>query len=255
MNLVCYCRVSTDDQGKEGTSLETQASTLRRWAAEHKHTILATFTDDGVSGTIKMVKRPAGRMALQAIANGAQGIVAVDQDRYSRSASHWLEFAADMTAHGKDIYTVRNGGRPLAKTATDKLQSSIAATVAQYGRDTIAERTRETLAQIKGEGRRYGPIPLTALLVRGKLVPNEKMLEAARIAADLSEGGMSLRRIGATLVERGYPSRTPSGLWNPAEIKSLIRQRDGWQGVDGPIMPRAKKREGESDLDRVMAGR
>jgi site-specific DNA recombinase len=255
MNLIAYCRCSTDEQVRDGSSLDTQAASIRRWAAENKHALLGLFTDEGVSGTIKIVKRPAGRLAMQAIANGAQGIVAVDQDRYSRSASHWLEFVADMTRHGKDIYTVRNGNRPLAKTATDKLQSSIAASVAQYGRDTIAERTRETLAQIKQEGRRYGSVPLTAILVRGKLVNDERMIEAARLADALQKQGLSLRRIGDTLVERGYPSRTQSGVWNPAEVKSLIRQRDGWQGVDGPLMPRVKKAEGESDIGRLMLGR
>jgi site-specific DNA recombinase len=47
---VIYCRVSTDKQAEEGTSLETQEEVLRSRAKQEGWDVVIVYRDEGVSG-------------------------------------------------------------------------------------------------------------------------------------------------------------------------------------------------------------
>ena len=47
---IIYLRVSTEDQAKEGVSLETQEAKGRAWADFNGFSHVFTFTDAGISG-------------------------------------------------------------------------------------------------------------------------------------------------------------------------------------------------------------
>ena len=49
MNIIGYCRVSTDNQKEEGTIL-IQRQYLEDYAAAQGHQLLKVFSDEGVSG-------------------------------------------------------------------------------------------------------------------------------------------------------------------------------------------------------------
>ena len=55
MKLIGYCRVSTENQKKEGT-IELQRSNLTEYAEREGHELVRVFEDEGVSGG--MEKRP-----------------------------------------------------------------------------------------------------------------------------------------------------------------------------------------------------
>ena len=55
----------------------------------------------------------------------------------------------------------------------------------------------------------------------GRLIPSEREQEAIKVAAELRAAGLSLRKIGAALAERGITSRS-GGTWGTQVVHRLI---------------------------------
>lgn len=253
MRVLGYVRVSTEEQARDGSSLDAQEAELRSWAARYRHNLVAVFRDEGVSGTIPLAARPSGKLLLLMLGTKeAEGMVAMDQDRFSRSAVDWLKTSADLLNRKKSIFTVRAGDRATTMSATDRLNSTVLASVAQFQRDAAAERSSEVLAHKRRRGERFGTVPLTCKLEDGKMVDDVRMLEAAQVARMLRDNGFSLRAIGAELDRRGYAPRARA--WYPVQIQSLIRQVDGIRAMETTCLPKRRKRTlGDNVLDMVRA--
>ena len=82
MKTALYLRVSTEDQAREGTSLEVQRETLEAFAKREGLEVYKVYSDDGISGAT--TDRPA-LAALMADAKGGKfGLVLVAKiDRFS----------------------------------------------------------------------------------------------------------------------------------------------------------------------------
>ncbi|WP_352733084.1 recombinase family protein [Mesorhizobium sp. M0460] len=63
-------RVSTDEQAKNGESLETQTRELAGYAMMKGWTDTETFVEAGVSGSIPLAERPQGAVWWQKQAKG-----------------------------------------------------------------------------------------------------------------------------------------------------------------------------------------
>ena len=48
--VVIYTRVSTEDQAREGYSLQAQENTLREYAKTNQYDVINVYSDEGVSG-------------------------------------------------------------------------------------------------------------------------------------------------------------------------------------------------------------
>lgn len=82
MNLISYARVSTDDKGQNP---ETQHMANRNFAAAYSDTIVAEFTDEGVTGDSIFFDRPNGEKINALLTmREARGIIVFAIDRFSR---------------------------------------------------------------------------------------------------------------------------------------------------------------------------
>lgn len=57
MNIAIYIRVSTEDQAKEGYSLQVQREYLESFAKREGYEVFKIYSDDGISGYTS--ERPA----------------------------------------------------------------------------------------------------------------------------------------------------------------------------------------------------
>jgi site-specific DNA recombinase len=170
MRLIAYVRVSTDDQAQHGHSLGQQPQRIAAWAALNGHSIVRVISDDGVSASIPLGKRPGGCALLRALADGhADGVVAQRIDRLFRSARDGLEFAEEFALrHRVALLTV--DGAVDTSTPTGWLMLAMQLVTAQYARLMDVQRATETTRSLREGGRVYGHVPYGCIDTAGRLL-------------------------------------------------------------------------------------
>jgi site-specific DNA recombinase len=85
MRVALYFRVSTDEQ-KERASIETQREFAAQYCKVHEITVISSYSDDGISGTIPVAERPDGSRLLSDVrAKKFDTILVYKLDRLARS--------------------------------------------------------------------------------------------------------------------------------------------------------------------------
>ena len=259
--LIGYVRVSTDDQATHGFSIPAQIEEIGKWAKNHGHDLVGIEIDDGVSGGIRIERRPGGYRVLQAMNEGrADGMVAVSQDRIYRDDAGWALLVAAMDETKRGIYVTSRGPASVVATQADRLAATFMSAIASGHRLAIKEHTTRALRGKRERGEKWTKnLPLTAKMVGKKVVDDPHMMAAAQFAAKLYEGGMSLRKIGTELVIAGFAnSRSTTGTWHPDSVRSLVAQKDGWRnlepGYTGPAArhPRATRKPKATMLQEMV---
>ena len=91
LRAALYARVSTDDQ-RERQTIDTQTGALRNFAPHWDMTVVDEYLDDGISGTIRMEKRPEGaRLMEDARERKFDVVIFYKLDRLARSLRHFLD--------------------------------------------------------------------------------------------------------------------------------------------------------------------
>jgi DNA invertase Pin-like site-specific DNA recombinase len=148
--------VSTSEQATEGVSLDMQERALHSWAEAMGHTIVAVYRDEGVSAS--SLDRPALQEAIrESLRHSRDGLVALKLDRLTRSVSGLSELMDRFNAEGKALISVRDSLD--TTSAGGRLVANIMASVAQWEREIISERTRDALAEKRRQGVRLGRPP------------------------------------------------------------------------------------------------
>lgn len=96
---VIYARVSTEEQAKEGQSIDAQEKLCRRYANENGIVVVDVFKDEGKSGS--NTNRPALRSMLDRIGNekDIECVLVLDTDRLARNTLDHLTLKAFFKKH------------------------------------------------------------------------------------------------------------------------------------------------------------
>ncbi len=90
-----YARVSTDEQAREGVSLDAQRSRIRAYCEAKDLELVDMLTDDGISG--KTLERPALRELVARCERGeVRNVVVVKLDRLTRRTRDLLALVDDL---------------------------------------------------------------------------------------------------------------------------------------------------------------
>jgi DNA invertase Pin-like site-specific DNA recombinase len=206
LELIGYARVSTDEQALYGHGLDAQETRLREYA-RRSNVQLTILRDEGVSG--KTLERPALMRALEQIARKeADGLVVAKLDRLTRSVIdfalllEWFTVAgAQLVALDFDLDTSTPSGR---------LVAHIMASVAEWERSVIAQRTRDGLAAARAAGK-----------VTGRPAVDDRSELAQRIRA-MREEPMTLKAICDRLNAEGVPTARGASEWRPSAIQRVL---------------------------------
>ncbi|WP_349828401.1 recombinase family protein [Brevibacterium litoralis] len=201
---ILYCRVSTEEQGREGASLPAQEATLRE-VAKRKGLDPIVITDVA-SG--KSLKRPGITRALDMLAKGEAGyLLALRTDRLSRDVhdlsglakraerERWAIILSDM-----DIDT---------STPMGDFTLGMSVQVAQLERKMIGQRTREGMAQRKAE--------------TGKHMGRRRETDSAivRRIREARDAGLSYAKIAAALTDEEVPTTRGGTKWYASTVRSI----------------------------------
>lgn len=223
MRVVAYTRVSTETQAERGVSLAAQADKVRAYAALYDLDVVEIIEDAGASA--KTLDRPGLRRALAMLDAGeVDGLVVAKLDRLTRSV--------------RDLDTListwfgRQGGPALlsvaeqidTRSAAGRLVLNILASVSQWEREAIGERTATALAHKRERGERTGEVPFGFRVADDGVALVEDAVEqdAIRLVEELRATGLSIRAIAAELQARGVAAR--GAKWHPTTVARLLRR-------------------------------
>jgi len=158
MTIFAYLRVSTD----KGQTTENQKKQIR-----DKGYAVADgnfYADDGVSGTIKALERPAFKQMMAVLQQGDSVIVTM-LDRLGRNAIDILSTVEAFKAMGVSLEVMQLGADLTGPAG--KMITHIFACMAEMERDNIVTRTKSGLARTKAQGTKLGqPLKIHPTLLR-----------------------------------------------------------------------------------------
>ncbi len=146
-------RVSTDEQRANGVSLEAQSAAIAEESRRRGWELLRVETD-ALRG--KTTKRPGLQTALDVCRSGEASVVVMKLDRLTRSIVDFgklLEEALDKR-QGFNIVALDLGVD--LSTPDGELVGNVMASVAQWERRAIGQRTKDALAIKRAQGVRLG---------------------------------------------------------------------------------------------------
>lgn len=92
IRVVCYIRVSTQEQKLHGISLDAQRDKLKEYAEKHGLKIVGWYEDEGISGRKLIKNRPALQRMLRDAQEGKfDRIIFIKLDRFFRSVAEYHE--------------------------------------------------------------------------------------------------------------------------------------------------------------------
>jgi DNA invertase Pin-like site-specific DNA recombinase len=148
--VAIYTRVSTND-GKQTT--ENQLRDLHMMAERMGWTVVAHFTDEGISGARGREKRPGLDALLKGITRREFDMVAAwSVCRLGRSLQHLVSLLGDLDARGVDLYLHVQALD--TSTPSGKAMFGMLGVFAEFERAMISERVKAGLARSARKGGR-----------------------------------------------------------------------------------------------------
>ena len=221
MRAVIYCRVSTDDQDKEGTSLHTQLDACLKYCQEKGYHIARKFTETYSGLTLERPQLTELRGLIRA--NDLDVIVIYCLDRLSRNATHGVILRDELDKHHIILESVTED---IDKSPLGEAITYLRGTFAQIEAEKIRERTmRGKLARLN-EGRLpqgtgigiygYGWDKTT-----GKRTIIEDETKIVQKIFTMALKGVSFNQITIELNKHGIKSKSGS-LWHPLTIRRMV---------------------------------
>lgn len=134
--IAIYTRVSTEDQAKEGFSLEDQLSRLRHHCLGQGWEIQGEYIDDGYSG--RNTKRPKYKEMLENMTLW-DAIVVYKMDRIHRNSKNFMVMMENLQKHKKDFVSATESLD--TSNAMGRFVMDIIQRIAQLESEQIGERT------------------------------------------------------------------------------------------------------------------
>lgn len=204
--LVGYMRVSTADQN---LGLQRDALIAAGISADRIY-------EDVCSG--KAIDRPGLARALD-VARDGDALVIWKLDRIGRSLPHVVGLVGDLQKRGVGLKVLT--GDVDTTTATGRMVFGIFATLAEFERDLIHERTMAGLAAARARGRSGGrPRVMTRQKLKAAIALMADRDNAARdVAAQL---GVSVSTLYAYVDAKGQPRERATELLGKRAAKPAI---------------------------------
>jgi site-specific DNA recombinase len=223
---VAYLRVSTDKQADRGLSLDAQRAKVSAYAMLYELRLVEVIVDAGESA--KTLNRPGLQRALAMLKiREADALLVVKLDRLTRSVRDLGELVERYFGDGRAAL-LSVGEQIDTRSAAGRLVLNVLASVGQWEREAIGERTSAAM-QLKASRSEFtgGEAPygyrLAADGVRLERVPAEQTLIAK--ARELRAAGLSLRAVAGALDRCGLRSRVGKPF-AAAQVARMLADRN-----------------------------
>jgi site-specific DNA recombinase len=218
-----YARVSTDEMAREGASLETQIEKIKLYCKLHDLRLVKLVVDPGESA--KSLDRPGIREVLDDLRHGrAGGVVIPKLDRLTRYLGDWVWLIEHFFNDRANCRLHSVADSIDTRTASGRMVLNLLVTIAQWERETISERTRDTLQGKIGRGERCGKIRYGYRLAEDgvHLVPVPHEQEVIQRLQQWRAQGYTYTELVKMLEQLGIETKEGKRLWLPAAVHRIL---------------------------------
>jgi site-specific DNA recombinase len=217
-----YCRVSTDEQARDGVSLDAQEARIRAYALAVGRELSGVIVDAGESA--KSLRRVGMQRILAGIQSGEIGaVICLKLDRITRSVRDLADLL-ELFAK-RDVALVLVSESIDTSTAIGRMIANIMATVSQWEREAIGERTSFALTHLRRSGHAYGATPFGYRRDGDRLVLDTVQQEALAKARRMREAGAKLREICEMFTRSGVMPPRGGQRWYDSSVRSILRSK------------------------------
>jgi site-specific DNA recombinase len=200
-----YTRVSTAEQATEGVSLDMQARKITSYCDVKDWTLDEEIRDEGESA--KSLYRPGVQRLITMVEAGQVSTVIVYKlDRLTRSVADLDRLVKLFERKGVALVSLQESLD--ATTATGRLMMNLLASVSQWEREVIGERTKDALQELKAQGKKLGRIGFT----------DASVIEAIKAQR---ANGWTFQDITADLNARQVPTAR-GGTWSVSTVYQIV---------------------------------
>jgi DNA invertase Pin-like site-specific DNA recombinase len=218
-----YCRVSTEEQAREGISLDAQEQKIRTYAQLKDLELLEIIRDEGFSG--KDLQRPGLQRLLNLIqGTEAEALVVYKLDRLTRNTSDLLLLIEEIFKKGNTrFFSITE--EIDTDSAMGKFFLTIMGAMAQMERELISERTSTALQYKKEQGQSLGKIPFGYSRIDGQLAPDSAEKNIIHRIKRWRKSGLSYDKIAAMLNEKGIKPKCKNSLWHGSTVHYILNKK------------------------------
>lgn len=198
-----YIRVSTDKQADQGVSLDAQRAKIEAYAMLYDLEMVDYVIE---TGSAKNTDREGLQDALQALIKGeAEALVVVKLDRLTRSVG---DLGRLVECYFQKHALMSVSEQIDTRSAAGRLVLNVLASVSQWEREVVGERTSAAMQHMKAEGQYTGGKPPYGFdLVSGELIENDQEQAVLALVKKYRGRGLSLQTIARLMAEQGIRSR------------------------------------------------
>jgi len=220
MKAIGYIRVSTEEQAREGISLEAQKDKVKKYADLHNLNLTEIIRDEGKSG------KDLNREGIQKVISLCQAkeinhLIVYKMDRLTRRTLDLLTLVEEVfKPNNIQFHSITE--RIDTSTAQGKFFLTIIGAMSQMERDLISERTSEALRYKISQGENVGSPPLGFLAEDKKLSRIDGEFEVVAYIKKLKRKRLSLGKIARRLNEENIPTKR-GGRWHPGTVRYVLK--------------------------------
>lgn len=211
-----YVRVSTEEQAKQGYSLQAQRDNLEEYARTNGYAIAGVYVDDGKSARKKYTQRKEFMRMLEDVKAGKIDVILfIKLDRWFRSVADYYKIQEILDAHNVAWKTTQEHYD--TETTNGRLYINIRLSVAQDESDRDSDRIKFVFDSKVARGEAItGSTPMGLMIQDKHIVPDP---ETADIVRDFFRHYKNHGSIGGAMT---YIRETHGIiLWDPTARKML----------------------------------
>ena len=222
MKIGVYCRVSTDEQNKNGVSLFDQEERGKEFCIKRGYEF-EIFSDGGLSGELKIEERPSLNILMDKILakpKEIDGVYVVDFDRLTRDTE--TGFLLKKTFQEENIKLYDSNGEVNLEDESQSLLLGIKILLSSFEIKKLKVRIKRSLERNVIEGKVGGGKLMNYGYRKGEnklLEVDESEAHVVRYIYNLCIQGLGTRKIAEKLNEEGIPTKRMSIGGFPMNMK------------------------------------
>lgn len=220
MKAIGYVRVSTEEQAKEGVSLDNQKERIRGYCSYKGFELVGIIEDVGISGGKNKARAGFVELLDRLETGEIKTVVLYSLERLSRDMLTLLALERLLDEKDIELHTVE--GQVDTSTPDGWLNFAMKAFLGEMERRQVKYRTKRAMEYKKNQGAVVGSIPYGYRRNGNDLIEDPREQETVKIVNDLYRGNSKLIDICRVLKEGNIRTRNGKGF-RPQQVKRIIK--------------------------------